>query len=343
MRYTIISISILLLLVVLACNVQNNAVQQSMIISEQHEQKLLDKARVYLDSLPELPNISADKMAMASIDLGRKLFLDKRLSLNETKSCNSCHDLTTYGVDNEALSLGFDNVKGTRNTPSVYNATFALAQFWDGRAADLAAQARSPILDATEMGMPDEKTLVQRLIKDPSYQKMFAAAFPAHKNPVSFENISTAIGKFEERLISYAPFDDYLNGKITALNEQEKRGLNAFIDLGCIPCHSGSATGGNMYQKFPQIGRIEDYTGRQNKDEGRYADTKNAADKRIFKVPSLRNVAKTAPYFHDGSVATLPEAVKIMAKAQLNTDLSSEEIADIVAFLQTLTGDISGF
>lgn len=317
--------------------------EKPVVCSSETEVELLNKARIYLDSLPPLKELSGNQVAMNRVHLGEKLFRDTRLSANETKSCNSCHVLENYGVDNEPTSPGFENVRGTRNTPSVYNAKFALAQFWDGRAADLKEQAKSPIFDKIEMGMPDEETLITRLEKDSDYKGLFAAAFPESNRPLSVENITLAIEAFEERLVTYSRFDKYLDGDLEALTEKEKRGLNAFIDRGCIPCHSGSATGGNMYQAFPQVGQMSDYTGTYNDDLGRFIHTNVPADKKLFKVPSLRNVARTAPYFHDGSVADLHQAVKIMAKAQLNTDLPDEEIDDIVAFLHALTGELPVF
>lgn len=317
---------------------RNQAIRLSEI-----ETELLNKARIYLDSLPPLQSLSGDQVAVSRVALGEKLFRDIRLSKNETKSCNSCHVLENYGVDNEPTSPGFRNVRGSRNTPSVYNATFALAQFWDGRAANLKEQAKSPIFDKVEMGMPNENTLIARLAKDPDYEEMFTAAFPDSEQALTLENLTTAIEAFEQRLVTYSRFDNYLDGDINALTEKEKRGLNSFIDRGCIPCHSGSATGGNMYQAFPQVGQMSDYTGKPNQDLGRYDHTNLPGDKKLFKVPSLRNVARTAPYFHDGSVADLPQAVKIMAKAQLNTDLPEEEVEDIVAFLHALTGELPIF
>lgn len=339
MRYTIFSLLILAL--VFSCNY--NLVDNVELSTAKIEKELLNKARIYLDSLPELPDLSNDGTATARVDLGKHLFLDKRLSANETKSCNSCHDLNNYGVDNEPTSPGFQNERGTRNSPSVYNASFGLAQFWDGRATGLKEQARGPIFDKKEMGMPDEATLLARLENDENYNKMFAAAFPGESTPLNMDNLLTAIESFEERLVTYSRFDSYLKGDVNALSEQEKRGLNTFIDRGCIPCHSGGATGGNMYQGFPQVGQMEDYTGVPNSDQGRFQVTGKSTDKNLFKVPSLRNVAKTAPYFHDGSVNSLEQAVKIMAKAQLNTDLPENEIEDIVAFLNSLTGELPNF
>ena len=333
----------ILLLAALGVFLSSRNVKPTKINISHVESELLNKARIYLDSLPPLKELSGDQVALNRIELGEKLFRDTRLSENETKSCNSCHVLENYGVDNESTSPGFRNVKGSRNTPSVYNATFALAQFWDGRAADLKEQAKSPIFDKVEMGMPDEQTLIARLAKDPDYEDMFASAFPDSDQALTLENLTTAIEAFEERLVTYSRFDKYLDGDINALTEKEKRGLNSFIDRGCIPCHSGSATGGNMYQAFPQVGQMSDYTGKPNQDQGRYDHTNMPGDKKLFKVPSLRNVARTAPYFHDGSVADLHQAVRIMAKAQLNTDLPEEEVEDIVAFLHSLTGELPVF
>lgn len=338
MRYTVFFA--LLLLVAIGIFQNSRTTEEKQTGCTEVEVELLNKARIYLDSLPSLADVSGDQVLQHRIELGKKLFLDERLSENGTKSCNSCHVLANFGVDNEVTSPGFLNERGVRNTPTVYNAKFALAQFWDGRATDLKEQAKGPIFNKLEMGIPDEATLISRLEKDESYQQLFARAFPDSDEYLSMENLTLAIEAFEERLVTYSRFDDYLKGNTTALNEQEKRGLNAFIDNGCIPCHSGGATGGNMYQGFPQVGKMSDYTGIPNDDQGRYSVTNEHRDKRLFKVPSLRNVAQTAPYFHDGSVKELHQAVRIMARAQLNTALSEEEIDDIVAFLHTLTGEL---
>ena len=220
------------------------------------------------------------------------------------------------------------------------NAALHISQFWDGREPDVEAQAGGPVLNPVEMGMPDEKTVVDRLSKVEKYQQMFAKAFSEDKDPITYNNMKKAIGAFERKLITPSKFDSYIAGDDMALNDIEKEGLQLFIDKGCIACHSGNAIGGNIYQKFGVFGDYWEHTKSKNIDEGKFEVTKNEGDKYVFKSPSLRNVTKTYPYFHDGSVKELDEAVKIMAKTQLNIDLSDQELKAIIAYLNSLTGEV---
>lgn len=292
----------------------------------------LDK-QAYLDQL----DIDEDKLA-----LGEKLFHDKRLSFKQTQSCNTCHNLKTYGVDNEQLSLGDAGELGRRNAPSVVNATLHFAQFWDGRAKDLKEQAAVPILNPEEMAIPNEQFLVDRLSKDPIYQKQFEQVYNT-PNALTFEHITDALAAFEQTLISSSRLDQYLLGDRTVLNDLEKEGLNAFIDLGCSPCHSGQAVGGEMMHRFGLQSYYWDQTNSGEVDQGKFLLSQKEEDKFVFKVPSLRNVTKTYPYFHDGSVQTIEEAVETMAKLQLNYDIKENEVLAIVAFLNTLVGDSGKF
>lgn len=269
------------------------------------------------------------------IALGRMLFFEKRLSKNHDISCNSCHVLDTYGVDNQPTSTGHKGQKGARNSPSVYNAALHVAQFWDGRAATVEAQARGPVLNPVEMALPDAKAVEKVLSSMPEYVDAFKKAFPGDKKPVSFDNMAKAIGAFERKLLTPGRWDKFLAGDKTALTDAEKEGFLKFVETGCTACHNGPAVGGQTYMK---LGLVTPWP--NDKDLGRFEVTKNEADKLVFKVPSLRNVEKTAPYFHDGSVATLPEAVKLMAKHQLGKELSDADTASIIAFLGTLTGEL---
>lgn len=269
------------------------------------------------------------------IALGRMLFFEKRLSKNHDISCNSCHVLDTYGVDNQPTSTGHKGQKGARNSPSVYNAALHVAQFWDGRAATVEAQARGPVLNPVEMALPDAKAVEKVLSSMPEYVDAFKKAFPGDKKPVSFDNMAKAIGAFERKLLTPGRWDRFLAGDKTALTDAEKEGFLKFVETGCTACHNGPAVGGQTYMK---LGLVTPWP--NDKDLGRFEVTKNEADKLVFKVPSLRNVEKTAPYFHDGSVATLPEAVKLMAKHQLGKELSDADTASIIAFLGTLTGEL---
>ena len=276
----------------------------------------------------------------AKVRLGKTLYFDKRFSLNKTQSCNSCHNLATYGVDNLPTSPGDNGKPGDRNSPTVLNAALKSAQFWDGRNKDVEEQAGGPVLNPAEMAIPNEDVLIDRIKSDNMYEGMFEAGFPGEEDPVSFRNFRYAIAAFERTLLTPSRFDDYIDGDYNALNDQEKRGLKEFMDQGCIACHSGSLLGGTMLQKAPLFGEYDDYFPGVKVDYGKYEETNNEADKFMFFVPQLRNVEKTWPYFHNGSIAELEKAVKIMGKAQLNKDLTDDQVNDIVAFLKTLTGEI---
>ncbi len=263
-------------------------------------------------------------------ELGQKLFFDANLSANGTISCNSCHNLKTYGVDNQPTSPGHDKTRGGRNSPTVYNAKFNFLQFWDGRAKDLAEQATGPLLNPIEHGLKDEAALVE-IISKSAYVELFSKAFNAEKKPVTLKNVGIAIAAFEEHLVTESAFDEFLRGKDNALNTKQKKGLKKFVEVGCISCHQGTNLGGTMFQK---IGLVNNY---KTSDLGRFDVTKNEDDKYFFKVPSLRNIEKTAPYFHDGKVKTLKEAITLMAYHQLGEQLKPHEISDIEYFLKSLT------
>lgn len=287
-----------------------------------------------------LPNImpGGENDSPELIKLGRKLYMDKRLSVNNSQSCNTCHNVENNGpgVDNTQLSAGALQGKlGGRNAPTVWNAGFQVAQFWDGRAADLKAQAKGPILNPVEMAMPSEQAVVDKLSAITEYQQSFKAAFNSDK-AISYDNMAHAIAAFERTLISQDRFDLYMKGDSKALSEQEKTGLQAFISTGCIACHNGPTLGGSMYQK---LGVVNAYTNQS--DQGRYNLTNKAADKMFFKAPMLRDVARTAPYFHDGKVASLDQAVEQMAWLQLGKKLDKKTTTDIVAFLKSMNHQTS--
>lgn len=290
--------------------------------------------------LPEVAINPENPITEAKVKLGKKLYFDNRLSKDNTQSCNTCHDLKTYGVDNLSTSPGNDGGLGTRNSPTVFNAALHMSQFWDGREPDVEAQAGGPILNPVEMAMPSEKIVEERLSKIEEYNNLFANVFPNDENPISYKNIQNAIGAFERTLITPSRFDDFIAGDAKALSNIEQEGLQLFISTGCVACHSGNVLGGNIYQKF---GLYDDYwkhTKSKKIDEGKFEVTKSENDKYVFKSPSLRNIEKTYPYFHDGSVNDLKEAVTIMAKVQLNKDLSEEDLNALVAFLNSLTGEL---
>ncbi|MGE0712181.1 MAG: cytochrome-c peroxidase [Planctomycetota bacterium] len=269
------------------------------------------------------------------IALGKALFYDGRLSKNGKISCNSCHKLDNFGVDGEPTSPGHTGERGTRNSPTVYNAALHTAgQFWDVREKDVEAQAKAPILNPVEMGMGGGEEVVKVLEGIPGYVELFKAAFPGQDKPVTYDNLGEAVGAFERTLMTPGRFDDFANGDLGALNADEVAGLQLFNSVGCSQCHTGPAFGGNAVKK------LGEQVAWESKDQGRFEVTKQESDRLMFKVPSLRNVAKTGPYLHDGSIASLEEIVRKMAKHQLNKELDDDQVKKLVAFLGALTGRI---
>ena len=308
----------------------------------------LSASAIEWQALPaKAPEPASNPTTPAKVELGKMLYHDVRLSANGVLSCNSCHNVMSGGEDNRSGSIGVKDQVGGRSAPTVWNSAFNSVQFWDGRAPSLEAQAKGPVTNPIEMGMKSWDDVVARLKAMPEYGKAFAAAFGSDDS-VTADNAAKAIAAYERTLITpNSAYDKYVKGDKSALTEQQVRGMNTFADTGCVGCHSGAAFNGpqlpegtGFYQKFPSYenGVLEakyDFS----KDLGRYEATKDAADQHFFKVPTLRNIALTAPYFHNGKVQTLDEAVRVMAKLQLNKDLSNEQVADIVAFLNSLTGE----
>ncbi|KGB83359.1 cytochrome C peroxidase [Rhodovulum sp. NI22] len=300
---------------------------------------LRDAALDFFQPLPStVPQIADNRVTPEKIALGKSLFFDPRLSASGVFSCYSCHNLATGGDDNQETSIGHGWQKGPRNSPTVLNAVLNEAQFWDGRADDLKAQAKGPIQAGVEMAnTPENVVLALNSMSD--YVAWFNAAFPDDAEPVSFDNMARAIEAFEATLITPAPFDAFLNGDDMALTEMERAGLELFMDKGCIACHSGVNVGGEGYHPFGLIekpGADILPVG----DKGRFAVTDTADDEYVFRAAPLRNVAVTAPYFHSGKVWDLKVAVQIMAESQLGEELADEEADQLVAFLDTLTGTV---
>ena len=281
----------------------------------------------------ELPK---DKVALSLVELGRTLYHEKRLSRDNSISCNSCHDTKAFGVDGEKFSVGFNNHLTGRNSPTSFNAFMHVSQFWDGRAPTVEEQAKGPILAGGEMAMPSAEAVVKKINGIKGYKDLFEAAFPNSSPAITYDNVGKAIGAYERLFVTPSKFDKLLAGELSALNEKQKRGLKKFVTSGCVTCHTGNLLGGNIYQK---LGLVKPWP--NQKDQGRFAITKKEQDKMFFKVPSLRNIEKTGPYFHDGSSEKLTEAVEVMARYQLGREFSKEEISDIVAFLKTLTGKLN--
>lgn len=266
------------------------------------------------------------------VHLGQMLFHEARLSKNHDISCNSCHTLTNYGVDGKPTSSGHKGQLGGRNSPTVMNAFGHIAQFWDGRAKDVEEQAKGPVLNPIEMAMSSSAKVVDTLKSMPEYVAAFAKAFPKAKDPITYDHFAQAVGAFERQLSTPSRFDKYLEGKEDALSAAEKIGYDLFVNTGCTTCHSGALLGGHMYQK---VGLVKAWP--NQKDQGRFEVSKQDADKMMFKVPSLRNIVHTAPYFHDGQTADLKVAVKMMAEYQLGRILSKSEVQSIITFLGALS------
>ena len=290
----------------------------------------LSASAALLDSV----NIPKTPQQEAKIELGKMLWFDPRLSLSGKVSCNTCHDLSTNGADTKPLSIGYAGRKGTVNSPTVFNAEKQIAQFWDGRAKTLAEQATGPITNPLEMAMTPE--LAEGVIRSiPGYRPYFEKAFGS-KNP-TFSEIAEALAAFETTLTTpNAPFERYLKGDKNALTQQQIDGLKLFRRSGCIRCHSGNLLGGTSFQK---VGSVRPYV-TDNSSKGRMDVRGKPWDEMMFKVPTLLNVERTAPYFHDGAVKTLPDAVKKMADIQLDMNLSEKQVEEIVAFLESLNGEL---
>ena len=284
------------------------------------------------------------------IALGKQLFFDPRLSVDGSVSCNSCHNLQTSGTDNRANPIGVDGQLGSRSAPTVWNAAFLSSQMWDGRIATLEEQAKGPILNPIEMAMPHEEAAVDRIAAIPGYVTQFEQVFGGD-NPVTYDNIAKAIAAYERTLITpNSRFDLYLRGNKAILTRQEIHGMEAFKEIGCIRCHRGPALAGPLLpsgevfiQWFPAHPSEYDEEYNLTEDLGYNNGKENELEVRRgkWRVPTLRNIALTAPYFHNGSVKTLHQAVRVMAKAQLNKRLSDYEVDILVAFLKTLTGEFS--
>jgi len=317
--------------------------KQNSLLPEKDEKVIFTMASSYFKSLPEIDWKDYNQKDKNRILLGKKLFYDKKLSQNQTQNCASCHDMNKSAQDNLRVSPGDGGELGLRNVPSILNAHLQYAQFWDAREKDVEAQAAGPIFGEVEMGMTDTLELLSRIANDPKYPKLFSNSFEVSDSLISLENIKRAIGAFERTLLSPSRFDDYLKGDKSALSAKEKYGIKSFIDQGCIPCHSGVLLGGNMAQKFAVFGYYWDYTDSPHLDKGIYDKTMNPSDKFVFKVPTLRNITDTHPYFHDGSVADLKESIRIMSVAELNLVMEEEHVDNIAEFFKSLSGKVPDY
>ncbi len=285
--------------------------------------------------LPTAMMSESNAMTAEKVALGRMLYYDTRFSVSGDISCYVCHPLHDYGTSHRSTGVGHDGHVGARNEPTVYNAAGHIAQFWDGRAADVETQALGPVLNPVEMGMPTEPEVVAVLKSIPGYVRAFEASFPGEPEPVTFRNFGQAIGAFERGLVTPSRWDAFLAGDAAALEPTEMAGFEAFVDAGCGACHAGVYVGGASYQKAGLVHAWYDQS-----DPGRVQVTGQEPDRMMFKVPSLRNVEETWPYFHDGSVQRLSDAVRIMGWHQLGANLSEDDVAAITTWLRTLTGPV---
>jgi cytochrome c peroxidase len=299
---------------------------------------LLKQAQALFKPLPPAMGPSDPPTTPARVALGRMLFFDPRWTVDGNVSCATCHQPALYGTDALAKSIGVQHRIHPRNAPTVLNAGLNFVQHWWGDRLNLEDQAEKALVGVFSSGHPDAGAATARIAAIEGYAPAFRQAFSGEAMPITPANVGMAISAYERTLLTPSPFDAYLQGDARALSPMARRGLQLFISRGCASCHNGMGVGGQMFQKF---GVVEEYwraTGSPEIDKGRFGFTKAPADLYVFKVPSLRNVAMTPPYFHDGSVAVLDEAVKVMGRIQLGVTLPDTEIGEIVMFLGTLTG-----
>jgi cytochrome c peroxidase len=285
--------------------------------------------------LPSFMTTGGSRPSEAEVKLGRRLYYETVLSGGHDVSCNTCHALNGYGADGRRVSFGSHGMTGGRNAPTVYNAAGQIAQFWDGRAPSVEEQAKGPILNPAEMAMPNSGAVLDHMRASPEYRAAFRAAFPNEAQPITYDNVGRAIGAFERGLVTPSRWDKFLAGDSSALTADEQRGAATFVRVGCAGCHNGPYVGGQSYQK---LGLVKPWP--SSTDSGRIKVTHNPADLFVFKVPTLRNVEKTGPYFHDGSVASLDEAIRLMGRHQLGKELTDAQVRDIHVWLGSLTGEL---
>lgn len=303
------------------------------------ETDLRSRSQALFQPIPAAPQaIKNNPSTLEKVELGKMLFFEPRLSSSSLISCNTCHNLGLAGGDLQETSVGHGWQKGPRNAPTVLNAVFNIAQFWDGRAPDLAAQAKGPVQASVEMNNTPEQTIAT-LKSIPEYVRRFTKAFPGEADPVTFDNMAKAIEVFEATLLTpNDALDRYLKGDAKALSADQQQGLKLFIDKGCASCHNGVNLGGKGYFPFGVVEAPDDAV-RPPGDTGRFKVTNTSGDQYVFRAPPLRNIALTMPYFHSGKVWKLSDAVAIMGSSQLGIKLDSGEAKSIVAFLDALTGD----
>jgi len=309
-------------------------------VSNGADEVLMTSAKSVLGSLPAAIVSDQNPLTPEKTRLGKLLFYETRISIDGTVSCARCHPISLYGADGLRKAIGNNCRTSPRNVPTVLNAAGQISEHWIGNRESVEDQARQSITGPASFGMPSSDSLEAKLRVFQDYEGLFKSAFPNEREPVSAVNFGLAVGAFERTLVTPSPFDSFLKGEENALTEKQKAGLDAFLEIGCVNCHSGPYVGGQMYQKFGTFEPYWQYTKSEQVDEGRFAATKKESDRYVFKVPVLRNVEKTSPYFHDGSVDKLEDAVSMMGKIQLGKELPELQVAEITSFLESLTGEI---
>ena len=299
---------------------------------------LMNRAKAVFGPLPASMPSPDNPITPEKVKLGNILFFESRISIDRTVSCAKCHPPGLYAADGLRKAVGNHCKDNPRNSPTILNAASQISAHWIGNRTSVEDQARQAVTGPPAFGMPNNESVEKVLKGMKEYVALFKAAFPADKDPVTVANFAKAVGAFERTLMTPDPFDDFMKGNAGSLSDQQKRGLRAFMDTGCMTCHFGPYLGGQMYQKFGVFEPYQKYTKSMQVDDGRFAVTKSEADRFLFKVPVLRNVAMTPPYFHDGSVDHLADTVIIMAKVQLAKDLTTSQAEDITDLLRALTG-----
>ena len=331
-RYKMKTFNLFVSLLMLALMVTN--------LAEAQQTDLLKQARSYFDPLPNTIESKANPITPEKRKLGKMLFYETRISVDKTVSCFKCHWINLYATDGLPKAIGNNYRINPRNSPTVLNASGQISEHWLGNRKSVEDQAKNSLLGKGSYGLTSFEEAEKNLKAIEGYHELFQSAFPQDKNPVNVENFAKAIGAWERTLVTPSRFDEFLKGKSDAISEGEKSGLNLFLDTGCIRCHDSAFIGGQSYEKFGISQPYWELTGSKEIDEGRYAVTNDEADKYVFKIPMLRNIEMTSPYFHDGSVAQLGHAVKIIAQLQLGKMLTDDQANNIVIFLKSLTGEI---
>jgi cytochrome c peroxidase len=312
----------------------------SISLADSGDVNLAARAKQVFGVLPKVMESDKNPVTSEKVKLGKILFYETRISVDGTVSCSKCHPFSLYAADGLPKAVGNQCKINQRNSPTVLNAAGQISAHWIGNRTSVEDQAKQSVTGPASFGMSSYWEVEKKLKEIPGYLLLFKDAFPGEANAITIDNFAKAIGAFERTLVTPSSFDAFLAGNQQALNEREKRGLKAFMNIGCSGCHSGAYVGGQMYVKFGLVEPYWEYTKSDPIDEGRFTVTGNESEKYFFKVPVLRNVAKTAPYFHDGSVGLLEQAAWIMGKIQIGRELSKEELGDINAFLKSLTGEI---